>query len=230
MSRQAGFGGLLARLGNLTGAVAALWIAQAAPAQAHPHVFIDLALKAEIAPSPQGGAQLMAVEVIWTFDELYSFFSIEELPKLGPEQPDPDAVSQMADFAAEALEEWNYYLDLRRDDQRQEVGVVSDFTGVFENGRLIYSYRLPFPDPIVLEGSPLTLRIYDPVFYVAISPDPKGLSLSGADLGCSLTLAPAPGLSEEQTFMGMNLPEQDVAPGEEGLGFPFAAPMILSCP
>lgn len=61
-------------IGNIGALALAAFLVLSAPAQAHPHVWIDL--KTELVFSP--GAEIEGLTFDWTFDELYTAFIIED--------------------------------------------------------------------------------------------------------------------------------------------------------
>ncbi|MGC2855764.1 DUF1007 family protein [Novispirillum sp. DQ9] len=211
-------------LGGAAAALAAVLVPQAA--WAHPHVWIEAALRLDVAPD---GA-LRAVAVTWTFDELYSQVSVEGLDSDGDGIPSPADLAPMIDEAMGALEEWGYFLSLRRDGVRLPTARAGDGRASFANGRLTYAFTVPLAQPAALSGAAVEIRAFDPAFYIDIAvPDATAVSLEGAPERCAVTVTDPPPMEEVMLIGEAAALDADVAPGSDGLGGRFAQTVRVAC-
>jgi ABC-type uncharacterized transport system substrate-binding protein len=141
-----------------------LGLSCAGPASAHPHIFVDAGLHL----LRDAGGRVVAVEVTWRYDELYSLILSEDYGL------DPD-----------------YDLHLTEAETREMLGFDLNWSGGFEGGLVLRQDGLPLeigpPEPVSLTmletgqlqsthrrpviGAaprvPVEGQIYDPEFYIA---------------------------------------------------------------
>lgn len=203
-------------------------LVEAPPAQAHPHVWIDAALRLDVAPD----GRMRAVAVTWTFDELYSQVSVEGLDADGDGTYSGEELAPMIAEAMTALEEWRYFLSLRQGGRRLAISRAVDAGASFANGRLSYTFTVPLAEPVSLPAGPVLLRAFDPSFYIDIGlPEAAAVRLDDAPTGCAATITdPAP--MEEMMLMSeaaalAAAPAPDDA--DDGLGGRFAQTVTLTC-
>lgn len=223
------------RSGVSTGAVLLLAVAGAAPAAAHPHVWIDARYDLKV-----GTDRLVrAVAVEWTFDEVYSQASQEIIDTNQDHTVSPEELDELIDGAIRRLKDWHYYLDLRQDsggkERRIGVGTVTDRKATLEKGQIVFRFTVPLATPVALEGGRLRLRGYDPTLFIGVDPvERHPLTLSPPQPGC-LAETGLPQEPPSRPLMGgptlvpdKNVPK-DIKPGTEGIGFAFARVITLTC-
>lgn len=132
-------------------------------AVAHPHVYID----ASVGLIYDGDGRLSAVEVEWTYDELYSLLIVEDLGL----DPDGDGILSATESAAlQGFDaDWEPGFDGRLymagDGRRIALGPPQDFVAEYRDGRVLSRHRRPLTASLAGDA-PLSLQIYDPEFYV----------------------------------------------------------------
>ncbi|MCF8480816.1 MAG: DUF1007 family protein [Rhodospirillum sp.] len=203
-------------------------IGKSAPAGAHPHVWIDAT--AELSVNKKG--QWDGVTITWTFDEFYSQASVEGFDGDGDGFPDKAPMDAMIGEAVENLREWIYFTDARLGDTRLAWGEGAKGTASWVDERLVYRFVLPLATPVdlVAQAKEISLRLYDPTFYISIllAETPDAASLKGAPPGCQVTVFEPEG-ARDMTFDDAMAISEDVQPGEEGLGFPYAQRIGVRC-
>lgn len=148
-------------------AALALMLTGLAPlgAMAHPHVFIDAGLDVLI----DGENRVTAVRVTWSYDDFYSLVTIQD------RDMDADGDGHLTEAELD---------DLARTDVDWDEGFPGDlyietasgpvalerptgFAARYEDGRLTTSHLRILSAPVDVSAAPLTVRIYDPTFFVA---------------------------------------------------------------
>jgi ABC-type uncharacterized transport system substrate-binding protein len=157
--------------------VAAALLAGPTAAAAHPHVWIDA--RSEVVFD--GEQRIVALRVVWRFDEFYSLFAIEGLDKNADGTLDADELRPLAELNVTSLKDYRYFTHVTADGAEAAYGPVSEYGSRYEDGILSLEFVIPLATPL----DPRTLRVsyksYDPTFYIAIEPalqDP--VSLVGA--------------------------------------------------
>lgn len=197
----------------------------AAPALAHPHVFVTF--KSEIVFAPDGKVQ--AVRHAWTFDEFYSAFAVQGLGKDGRD-PTREDLAPLAKINTESLAEFGYFTIGKAAGKQVDFGEPSDYWLDYGADKLV---TLHFTLPLKQEasaGKAFSLQVYDPTYFVSFEFDPKGaITLAGAPAGCSASVSkPAPltagdiKTKDESFFTGL-------APGAD-FGIKLAGRAIVACP
>lgn len=214
---------------RLAGPVAAcvLVLAPLAPAQAHPHVWIDVALEM---PVSETGA-VKGVTVTWAFDEMYSAATVLGMDTDGDGATSPEELEPLIQDSMTNLLEWHYFLDVRQGGARLETDAAVNASGAFENGQLIYRYTVPLKAPADLTAAPLEVRSFDPSFYIDLAlREEAPVVLPGAPDGCAAQVTEPPPMDETMLLMGESaLLNADFAPGSEGLGGKFAQKVTVTC-
>ena len=212
------------RLGSLVTALALCL--SATSAVAHPHVFVTASVKVicvEGTPS--------AVELTWIYDD---YFSLLLTSDLGIDL-DGDMVltPEEEEILAGAVTEWpaDYDGDLEVMQDGEVVALLpkQDHRMEFRDGIVHEIHTRPLAPG--LTDDPLTVRVYDPNYYVAYDV-PGPVEVSGTD-ACEGTVA-QPDLNRAYALVEELLygrPASDVGPDEEfpEVGVEFAATITVTC-
>lgn len=148
----------------IVSAVAVLVALAASPAVAHPHVWIDG--RADFTFDRAG--RLTALDIRWTFDELYSVFAVKGLDKNRDGRLDRDELRPMVDDMLTNLKSYGYFTFVQADGEPAAFGPPSGAGATFENNVLTFRFSLPLAEPIDVRRSHVTFTMYDPTFFVAI--------------------------------------------------------------
>lgn len=206
-----------------------------APAQAHPHVWIDADYTFDLGP----GQVLRTVDVEWRFDELYSQATARIIDMDLDQEVSPAELRELIDEAMKNLEEWSYYLDLRQRQGEREVrlktGKATGGRATLEDGILVFRFTVPVFSPVSLDGASLTVRGYDPTLYIGVEPaEDRPVRFAPEQPGCRSFVGASPEPPSRSLLGGgMLVPDQqvpdDIEPGAEGIGFAFARVITLTC-
>lgn len=150
---------------DLAAALAALLaLASAAPAAAHPHIFIDTGL--EVIFDAQGRAT--AVRVSWTYDDFYSLMMIEDR-KLDADYDGvltPEEEAQLSGFDMDWDADYQGDLHVLAGDFQVPLSRPSHWTATYAGGRITSTHLRTFAEPLA-PGAPLVIQVYDPGYYTA---------------------------------------------------------------
>ncbi|HET7715589.1 MAG TPA: DUF1007 family protein [Bauldia sp.] len=204
------------------------FIALAAPAAAHPHVFVTV--RGELLFDGEG--RIKAVGNVWQFDEAFSAFAVEGLDADGDGKLSDQELQPLAKINVESLAEFGYFTFLAVDGAEQKFLPPSEYWLEHDGARLTLFYTLPLETAAAV-GKDTTLEIFDPEYFVAFEfPGEQPLTLSGAPDGCSATYHPPKGLDDQTMAILNSLPSDqrelppDLAQATDALADVFT----ITCP
>jgi ABC-type uncharacterized transport system substrate-binding protein len=213
MTRRIGFLGLTAL------------ILLAAPALAHPHVWVTS--RAEILYAPDG--RITAVRHSWTFDKAYSSFITQGLDTDKNGKLSPEELAPLAKENTESLVDYEYFTVLKANGAKQAFDAPRDYGMAYANEEVTLSYVLPLRTPSHANRM-LTLEVSDPTYFVAFTmAEGDAVKLAGAPKGCAASISrPKPVDSAQQQnlseafFQGLS--------ASSNFGAQFANRAIVACP
>ena len=156
----------------------------AAPALAHPHVWVTT--KAELVYGPDG--KVTAVRHRWTFDQAYSAFVTQGLDKDNDGKLTPEELQELAKVNTESLADFDYFTHLRANGAKQAFDAPREARMEFADGAATLSFHLPLKKPAANKA--VALEVYDPSFFVAfdMAEGEDAIKLANAPQGCSATV------------------------------------------
>lgn len=165
--------------------------ALAAPAVAHPHIFID----AKVTIVFDDAGNVIGLRHNWTFDRAFSAWVIQGLDTNGDGVTSPEELQPLADDNMQGLTDFGFYTFAGPTGDMAFTS-VGDQRMVYENDRttLTYALKAATPQPV---GARFELGVYDPEYYVAISfADKTEVTLENAPAACGVTLDPPKEMSD----------------------------------
>jgi ABC-type uncharacterized transport system substrate-binding protein len=162
----------------------AVSLALAAPALAHPHVWVTA--KAELVYAADG--KVAAVRHSWSFDQAYSAFVTQGLDKNNDGKLTSDELQDLAKVNTESLEDFDYFTHMKANGAKQAFDRPKDARMEFENGAATLSFYLPLKKPAANKA--VALEVYDPSFFVAfgMAEGEDAIRLANAPKGCTATV------------------------------------------
>ena len=147
--------------GTLAFAVAAIACA-AAPASAHPHVWITMA--GQLVFAPDGSAT--GVRYDWAFDDLFSAFALQGLKARKAGEFTRQELAPLAQENVTSLKEYRYFTYVKVNGKKVEVGEPADYYLDYERktGVLTLHFTLAFKTPI--KARQFNIEVYDPEFFI----------------------------------------------------------------
>ena len=165
---------------------AAIALALATPAVAHPHILID----AQASVIFDASGAITGLRHAWTFDTAFSAWMIQGLDTNGDRETSPDELQGLADENMVGLADYGFYTYAGIGDALMAFTPAGDQRMVYEDGRVTLSYSVNATAPLPVTGR-FELAVYDPEYYVAISfADVSEVTLENAPASCGAVLEP----------------------------------------
>jgi ABC-type uncharacterized transport system substrate-binding protein len=210
------------RLHLLAGAVAALALAFAPKAQAHPHVWVTV--KSEVLFSPDG--KVAALRYVWTFDDMYSAFATQGLDKNNDGKYSREELTELAEVNVTSLEEFNYFTVAKNGGDKLALGKPKDYWLQMDKDILSLHFTLPLMQPTAQKD--FSVAIFDPNFFVDLSfPEGAKVELIGAPAGCAAQAIRPQGADTAASKLSESFFENLSASAE--FGSQFASRIVLRC-
>ena len=198
-------------------------LAFAAPARAHPHVWVTM--KSELLYAPDG--TITGVRHAWSFDDMFSAFATQGLDAKEKGKFTREELAPLAKVNIESLKEYDYFTYAFADGvMAPMIDPLPDAWLEFTDQVLTLHFTVPFKTPV--KAKELKIEIYDPTIFVDFSFDKKSpVQLVGAPQ-CKLDVA----LPREMTYAeGKKLSEIPVdQPNTFMTGAEFANKILVHCP
>ena len=205
--------------------MAALALAFAAPAAAHPHVWVTVQSKLTFTPD----GKVAAVVHDWVFDEMYSSFATQGLAKPG-ELVKREQFAPLAKENAGGLADVGYFTTLKIGGKSIDFGSVTDYWMEERPDHLVqFHVTVPLKTPAALAKF-VTLRVADPEYFIDFEYDDKSpITLVSAPAGCSASVARPKPLEEADKSKLSESFFTNLSPGSD-FGFKMASTAIIACP
>lgn len=189
-------------------------------ALAHPHIFIDTALR--LVPDADGRPR--GVEVTWLYDEFYSLLIFEDMGLDGDYDGElaPDEIEKLQGFDMKWVDGYAGDLYVSGPSGPLRLGPPEPLSTSATGGRIETRHFRPFADPL---PEKLVLRAYDPTYYTAYDLT-GGVS---APAGCTVAVA-KPDLEAAQALVTEKLAGRpDTVDDFPEVGEAFAETVTLRC-
>ncbi len=203
----------------------------AAPALAHPHMFLDTS----VAVLFNAGGQAASVKITWVYDDLSSLQYIADRGL----DPDGDGVLTADEKAALTGFDMKWDAGFPGDSYALVGGVDQglsrprDYTADYKGGKIITTHIRDLAAPAALtKGQELVIQVYDPGFYTAYSLKGAALEYAGAARACSAQIwEPDRGAADEALLAALAeyTADQDVEADFPAVGAAYAEEVRVSC-
>jgi ABC-type uncharacterized transport system substrate-binding protein len=177
-------------------------LALVAPAQAHPHVWIDNRIAFVFA-----GDAVTGLRLTWRFDEFFSSGLIADFDADADGAFSPDEVAALHDNAFIALADYHYLSRVWVGGEPFDPQEVTDFVARLEEGVVVYSFLIPLPEPADPHAAQVAAAVYDEEYYIEVllsATDPVSLEGPPGD-DCRTEVQDD---EENAYYFGMVLPQK----------------------
>ncbi|MDO8878645.1 MAG: DUF1007 family protein [Pseudolabrys sp.] len=204
---------------------ALLSLAFAAPAFAHPHVWVTM--RSAVVYAPDG--TVTGIRHAWSFDDMFSAFATQGYESKVKGEFTREELAPLAKVNVESLKEYDYFTYATVDgDKVRMADPLPDYYLSFENQVLTLHFTIPFEKPV--KAKKLSVDIYDTTIFVSFEFAKKdAVALSGAPAGCKLDTV----LPREMTYAeGKKLSEipADQPNVSMAFGAQFSNKILVHCP
>ena len=205
-------------------AALALW---AAPAEAHPHVWVTSS--SELIYGADGA--VTGIRHSWRFDDMFSSYALQDIEPKTKGVYTREELAPLAQINVDSLREFDFFTFARTGKTAPKEAFLDpvDYFLEYKDGALILNFTLPFKAPV--KARQLAIEIYDPSYFVAFGFD-KGegaASLVGGPKGCSISVNRPLSLTPQDQLKLQQAMSENFSPGED-----FALRMsdraIVACP
>ena len=200
-------------------------LAFAAPALAHPHVWVTM--HSELVYAADGS--VTGVRHAWAFDDMFSAFATQGYDGKVKGQFTREELDPLAKVNIESLKEYDYFTYATADGAKAELtDPAADYYLDFTNQVLTLHFTLPFKIPV--KAKELQVDIYDPSIFVDFEfAKEKSVQLAGAPSGCKLDVALPREMSYAEGKALSNIPA-DQKNTTMAWGAKFANKILVHCP
>ena len=199
-------------------------LAFAAPARAHPHVWVTM--KSELVFA--GDGTVTGVRHAWSFDDMFSAFATQGLESKDKDKFTREELAPLAKVNVESLKEYDYFTYVTADGVKTPLtDPQPDYWLDYNDSVLTLHFTLPLKTPV--KAKELKVEIYDPSIFVDFSFAKQApVRLVGAPQ-CKLDLQ----LPREMTFAEGKALSQipaDQTNTAMAWGANFANKILVKCP
>ena len=210
-------------------AVFAVTMCAAAPAMAHPHVWIEM--RSDVVFDGKG--LITGMNLMWTFDDAYAEMAVDGLDANGDGVYSPQELEPLTKENLQSLKDYDYFTVMRFNGEKQLFGPIVESGQIWSNNKLQLHFQLPLKTPLDPVKGEFAAKVYDPEFYIAIDyVKDEPVSVTGnMPKNCQLVVKPVPTDAEvEATRTMLATKGKDWKPETtEDFGEVFAQPVTIEC-
>ncbi len=141
--------------------VALLGLAFAAPARAHPHVWVTM--HTELVYAPDGS--ITGVRHHWAFDDMFSAFATQGLESQEKGKFTREELEPLAKVNVESLKEYDYFTYATADGKKTPLAdPAPGYWLDYNDFVLTLNFTLPFKVPV--KAKEMKIEVYDPTIFV----------------------------------------------------------------
>lgn len=207
----------------------AMTICAAAPAMAHPHVWIEM--RSDVVFDDKG--LITGLNLMWTFDDAYAQVALDGLDANADGVFTPQELEPLTKENLQSLKDYDYFTVMRFIGEKQSFGPIVESGQLWANNKLQLHFQLPLLTPVDPVKGEFVAKVYDPEFYIAIDyvkDDPVSV-IGNMPKNCQLVVKPVPTDAEvEATRTMLATKGKDWKPEtNEDFGEVFAQPVAIQC-
>lgn len=213
---------------------AAVWLGLtfgATGAFAHPHIWTEM--RSQLIISEDG--KISGVRVQWTTDKTYALDALDGFTKGADGNYSAEDLKKLTDENLSALADYGYFVYFRFNGEKQKLGTAGEGQQIYnpKDGRLTLIFAVPLEQPLDPHKGAVTLKVYDPDFFIAFDylADKPLLISKPLPQGCNASLLPVPKDTKiEETRLMLASKDKAWKPEQaEDFGGLFAQPVEIKC-
>ncbi len=197
----------------------------AAPALAHPHVWVTM--RSDLIYAPDG--TITGIRQHWAFDDMFSAFAVQGLESKEKDKFTRHELQPLAKVNVESLKEFDYFTYATADGKKVALSdPLPDYWLDYGDSVLTLNFTLPFKTPV--KARLLKIDIYDPTIFVDFEfAKNNPVKLVSAPPGCKLDVVPPREMTYAQTQALSAIPA-DQPNLTMQWGAQFADTILVNCP
>lgn len=174
-------------------------------------------------------SQITGIREHWLFDKMYTAFALHDFDPNHNGKLDKDELMQLATENMNGLKEFNYFTVMEMMDGKAiTLGAATNIESFLENEQIVIAFTLPLNEPLDMTARQMTLRIYDPTYYIDMGyyeKDPVSFD-KNAPKSCTFKVT-RPAVDINMISAAAALDKKAVAPKD--FGYSFAEVVTVSC-
>ena len=181
---------LLMRFVLASGLALMLAVGTASQAGAHPHVWVTV----ETTLLFDAQKAVTGLKQRWTFDEMYSVYSLEGLDKNHDGVFDASSLKALAEENMTSLKDYKYFTEITVDGLALELAPPVEYSAERDAKKILHlTFTLPLKTPLSARQRELKVQVFDPEFYIALKfAEGKAIQLPAAAAATCKTSIEAP--------------------------------------
>ncbi|HRO50480.1 MAG TPA: DUF1007 family protein [Hyphomicrobium sp.] len=199
----------------------------AAPAAAHPHVWVTV----ETTVVYEDG-RISGLRHRWVFDDLYAAMAIQGLDADGDGVYSREELAELAQVNIDGLKEFQYFTYSKLGETRLAHKDPVDYYLEHKDDELALHFTLPLDQPVMADAQGFSFSVFDESFFIAFDfgeNEPVKLS-AGAPEGCEANI----GVPENELIELKALNEAfggalTAGDANQGMGLGYARTVTLGC-
>jgi ABC-type uncharacterized transport system substrate-binding protein len=192
----------------------------AAPAQAHPHVWVTVT--SQVIYDAKGAAT--GVRQAWKFDDMYSAFALEGLPQKTKGVFTREELAGLAEVNITSLKESDFFTFAKTGGKDVAFGDARDYWLDYRDHTLTLNFTLPFKAPV--RAKEIAVEVYDPSYFVAFEfAEKDAVALVGAPAQCKAVVE-----KPKESGLIPGSPTSEAALMSFTPGATFASRIAVKCP
>jgi len=205
--------------------IAIFGLISAAPALAHPHVWVTM--NSELVYAPDGS--VTGINHSWAFDDMFSAFATQGTQSKVKGQFTREELAPLAKVNVESLKEYDYFTYVTADGQKAPLtDPAPGYWLDYKDQILTLHFTLPFKTPV--KAKLLKVEVYDPTIFVDFEWAKKTpVSVANLPHGCKLDVV----MPREMTYAEGKALSQIPADAQNttmAWGAQFANRILVNCP
>ena len=195
----------------------------AAPAQAHPHVWVTVT--SQVIYDSKGEAT--GIRQAWKFDDMYSTFAVEGLPQKTKGVFTREELAPLAEVNMTTLKDSDYFTFAKIGGKDVGFADPSDYWLDYKDEVLTLNFTLPFKAP--QKTKDLSIEVYDPTYFVDFGfAEKDAVALVGAPAQCKAVIHKPKGASAAPGQQLMS--DAQAMTMMDNWGQNFASKIAVTCP
>lgn len=207
--------------------IAGWLLALAAPANAHPHVWVTV-----VTSVAYEGGKITGLRHTWTFDDMYTAMAIEGLDTNGDKTYSREELADLAKVNIDGLKEFGYFTYAKLGAAALKLKEPVDYWLEYKDNMLSLHFTLPLDQPVLADAEGFNFSVFDESFFIAFdfAKENPVLLGEGAPQGCVASVGvPEKDLQQLQDLNKAFGGQLTAGNANQGMGTGYAQTATVAC-